>query len=338
MNSDFYVCVNEIVIRCIQAMNGVLSSVDQRTKLVGENRLELLMFQLGSRHIFAMNVFKIKEVIGVPTLNSMPGSHKNLKGVMNYRGSAIPIIDLRQAIKIRGTGATTESHNVIITEYNRTVQGFLIGQVLSIVNTSWDNIQPPPNSIGKQNYLTAITQIDVQGKKELVEIIDVEKVLAEIIDYDTKISDEVLDEEISHHFAGKQVLVVDDSGTARKQIRDTLSQLGMTIIERKNGADALALLQSWADEGNRPSDQILLMFTDAEMPEMDGYRLTAEVRNDPRMSDLFIALNTSLSGSFNDAMVEKVGCNRFISKFQPDMLVDVAQQRLREYLESRKGR
>ena len=142
----------------------------------------------------------------------------------------------------------------------------------------------------------------------------------------------LLDTEIVNHFNGKQILIVDDSGTARKQIRDTLEQLGVSIIERKNGAEALKLLQSWADEGKRPSDEILLMFTDAEMPEMDGYRLTAEVRNDPRMEDLFIALNTSLIGSFNDAMVEKVGCNRFISKFQPDMLVDVAQQRLREYL------
>ena len=112
-------------------------------------------------------------------------------------------------------------------------------------------------------------------------------------------------------------------------IRD---RLGITIIERKNGAEALALLKEWADAGKRPSDEILMMFTDAEMPEMDGYMLTSEVRNDPRMHDLFITLNTSLSGSFNDAMVEKVGCDRFISKFQPDMLVEVAQQRLRQYL------
>lgn len=316
--------------------NSVLSSVDQRTKLVGENRLELLMFQLGTRHVFAMNVFKIKEVINVPKLNMMPGSHYNLRGVMNYRGSSIPIIDLRQAIKMRGSVADDFAKNVIITEYNRSVQGFIIGEVKSIVNTSWGDIQPPPNGIGKSNYLTAITQVNIEGKTELVEIIDVEKVLAEIIDYDISISEEVLDTEIVNHFVGKKVLIVDDSSTARKQIKDTLEQLGVSIIERKNGAAALALLQKWADEGKRPSDEILLMFTDAEMPEMDGYRLTAEVRNDPRMSDLFIALNTSLSGSFNDAMVEKVGCNRFISKFQPDMLVDVAQQRMREYLDTKK--
>ena len=311
-----------------------MSSVDQRTKLVGENRLELLMFQLGTRHIFAMNVFKIKEVINVPKLNIMPGSHHNLKGVMNYRGSSIPIIDLRQAIKMRSAATQATAKNVIITEYNRSVQGFIIGEVKNIVNTSWGTIQPPPSGIGKSNYLTAITQVNVEGKQELVEIIDVEKVLAEIIDYDTSISEEVLDKDIVNHFLGKKVLIVDDSSTARKQIKDTLEQLGITIIERKNGAEALALLKKWADEGKNPTDEILLMFTDAEMPEMDGYRLTSEVRNDPRMSNLFIALNTSLSGSFNDAMVEKVGCNRFISKFQPDMLVDVAQQRMREYLSS----
>ncbi|WP_421712581.1 chemotaxis protein CheV [Alteromonas abrolhosensis] len=314
--------------------SSVLSSVDQRTKLVGENRLELLMFQLGTRHIFAMNVFKIKEVINVPKLNIMPGSHHNLKGVMNYRGSSIPIIDLRQAIKMRGAATQATAKNVIITEYNRSVQGFIIGEVKNIVNTSWGTIQPPPSGIGKSNYLTAITQVNVEGKQELVEIIDVEKVLAEIIDYDTSISEEVLDKEIVNHFLGKKVLIVDDSSTARKQIKDTLEQLGISIIERKNGAEALALLKQWADQGKNPTDEILLMFTDAEMPEMDGYRLTSEVRNDPRMSNLFIALNTSLSGSFNDAMVEKVGCDRFISKFQPDMLVDVAQQRMREYLEA----
>lgn len=315
-------------------MSGILASVDQRTQLVGENRLELLMFKLGSRHTFAINVFKVKEVITVPALNQMPGSHAHLRGVTNYRGTSIPVIDLRQAIKLSAKGTGSESQNVIITEYNRSVQGFLIGQVMNIVNTSWSNIQPPPTTIGKNNYLTAITQIEIDGKNELVEIIDVEKVLAEIVHYDTQISEEILDEDVAKHLQGQTILVVDDSATARWQIRDTLKQLGINIVECRDGLMALNLLREWANEGKKVTDEILMMFTDAEMPEMDGYRLTAEVRDDDRMSDLFIALNTSLSGSFNEAMVEKVGCNRFISKFQPDLLVDVVQQRMREKLEN----
>jgi two-component system chemotaxis response regulator CheV len=316
-------------------MSELMSSIDQRTKLVGENRLELLMFKLGSRHTFALNVFKIREVITVPLMNQMPGSHPNLKGVTNYRGTSIPVIDLRAAIKITANEGEYEAVNVIITEYNRSVQGFLIGHVMRIINTSWSDIQPPPSTAGKNNYLTALTQVDINGKNELVEIIDVEKVLSEIVEYDTTISEDVLDQKVASHLKGKKILIVDDSSTARWQIRETLTQLGLVIIEQKDGLKALNLLKSWADEGKTVTDEILMMFTDAEMPSMDGYRLTAEVRQDPRMNNLFIALNTSLSGSFNDAMVEKVGCNRFISKFQPDLLVDVVQQRMREILDAK---
>jgi len=128
------------------------------------------------------------------------------------------------------------------------------------------------------------------------------------------------------------VLIVDDSSTARNQVRETLAQLGLEVIECQDGLQALKLLKGWCDAGKKVTDEIMLMITDAEMPEMDGYRLTHEVRSDPRMSDLFITLNTSLSGNFNEAMVKKVGCDRFISKFQPDLLVDVAQQRMRQIL------
>ena len=313
-------------------MSKLMSSIDQRTKLVGENRLELLMFKLGSRHTFALNVFKVREVITVPKINRMPGLQKNLKGIINYRGKSIPLIDLRGAICLGNNNADYVTENVVITEYNRSVQGFLIGQIMNIVNTSWSDIQAPPTNVGKNSYLTAITSYDNGESKEIVEIIDVEKVLSEIVEYDVSISPDVLDDDILEHLKNQKVLVVDDSSTARRQIRETLSQLGVEILEEKNGRAALNTLKGWADEGKNVEDEILMMFTDAEMPEMDGYSLTSEVRSDPRMSTLFIALNTSLSGSFNDAMVKKVGCNRFISKFQPDLLVDVIQERMREVL------
>ncbi len=316
-------------------MSGILASVDQRTKLVGENRLELLLFQLNSSQIFAMNVFKVREVIPVPKMIQMPGSHHNLCGVASLRGLSVPIVNLCRAINMPKT-PLGQNRNVIITEYNRTVQGFLIGPVLSINNLSWAEILPPPNSAGKNNYLTAFTQIQHEGEKRIVEIIDVEKVLAEIVSYDTHVSEEILDDEVNAHLRDQTVLVVDDSSTARQQIRESLSHVGINVIERQDGLQALKLLKQWADSGKKVTDEILMMFTDAEMPEMDGYMLTAEVRDDPRMSDLFITLNTSLSGNFNEAMVEKVGCNRFISKFQPDLLVKCAQDRMRIKLETGK--
>ncbi|WP_026973296.1 chemotaxis protein CheV [Aliagarivorans marinus] len=312
-------------------MSGMLDSVDQRTNLVGENRLELLIFKLNSRQLFAINVFKVKEVVKLPKLNRLPGSHSSITGVATLRGTSIPVIDLRAAIGMPGK-QDVDSANLIITEYNRTVQGFWVGEVAHIVNTSWKDVLPPPNTAGRGNYLTAITKITDGDGEQLVEIIDVEKVLAEIVDYDATISEEVLDHDVASHLAGKKVLVVDDSSTARQQVKATLGQLGMEFIEAENGRQALDFLKQVADEGKDIDQELLLMITDAEMPEMDGYRLTAEIRDDPRLSKMFITLNTSLSGSFNEAMVKKVGCDRFISKFQPDLLVDVVQQRMRELL------
>ena len=313
-------------------MSGVLNTVDQRTNLVGENRLELLLFSLNSRQVFAINVFKVREVIKVPQLTKMPGSHYHITGVASLRGVSVPVIDLRAAIGFPPSRLEKPEENLIITEYNRTVQGFLVGQVRNIVNTAWTEIQPPPKTAGRANFLTAITQIKNDQGSEIVEIIDVEKVLADIIEYDISISEGILDQDLVGQMVGRNVLIVDDSSTARAQVKGTLSQLGLNIIECRDGLEALNLLKSWCDQGKNVTEELLMMITDAEMPEMDGYKLTYEVRTDPRMQDLHITLNTSLSGSFNEAMVQKVGCDRFISKFQPDLLVEVAQDRLREIL------
>ena len=248
----------------------------------------------------------------------------------SLRGEAVPVIDLRCSIGFPPLRGEAEEENLIITEYNRSIQGFLVGPVRNIINTAWTEIQPPPSTSGRSNYLTAITQVKDGDSSQIVEIIDVEKVLAEIVHYDVTISDGILDQDLAHAMVGRNVLIVDDSSTARNQVRDTLSQLGLNIIECRDGLEALTVLKRWCDEGKDVEKELLMMITDAEMPEMDGYRLTHEVRSDPRMSKLFITLNTSLSGSFNEAMVQKVGCDRFISKFQPDLLVQVAQERMRQ--------
>ncbi|MCW3171948.1 chemotaxis protein CheV [Shewanella subflava] len=313
-------------------MKKMLDTVDQRTNLVGENRLELLLFRINSTQLFAINVFKVKEVVKVPSLSAMPGSNHSIAGVANIRGTSIPVINLRGAIGFSPLPITNDC-NLIITEYNRSIQGFLVGKVEHIVNLTWGDIMPPPKTAGKNNYLTAITRLEEQGKSHLVSIIDVEKVLAEIINYDIRLSDGVLDETLVPEMPGRKILIVDDSSTARKQVRETLGQLGIEIIEASDGLQALNLLKSWANDGKNVATELLMMITDAEMPEMDGYKLTSEVRSDPRMASLFITLNTSLSGSFNNAMVEKVGCDAFISKFQPDLLVTEVQNRLRSILE-----
>ncbi len=306
-------------------MAGVLDTVNQRTRLVGENRLEILLFRLAGHQLFALNVFKIREVLQLPRLTQMPQRAPHVVGVIHLRGQTLPVIDLSGAIGMRPQQALPDS-TVIITEYNRSVQAFLVGGVDRIMNLNWDAVQPPPRGAGRTHYLTAITRLDDQ---RLVEIIDVEKVLAEIVPFNAKVSEGLLDDELLSKARGREVLLVDDSPTGIAQLRETLSQLDLKMHVATDGLRALRQLQAWADEDENISERLLMVITDAEMPEMDGYRLTSEIRKDPRLKDLYVVLHTSLSGNFNKAMVEKVGCDGFLSKFQPDQLVEVVRERLR---------
>ncbi|MFC5698689.1 chemotaxis protein CheV [Pseudomonas sp. GCM10022186] len=304
-------------------MAGILDSVDQRTRLVGENRLEILMFRLSGRQLFAINVFKVQEVLQLPKMSLIPQRHPMVCGVVNLRGRTLPVIDLSRAIGMRPL-VPDERSTIIVTEYNRSVQAFLVGGVDRILNLNWESIMPPPGGAGRQHYLTAITRVDEQ----IVEVIDVEKVLAEIVPMNTRVSAERLDNPLLQLAVGREVLLVDDSSVALTQLRETLAQLGMRMHMASDGLKALQMLKAWADSGEDMTAKLLMVFTDAEMPEMDGYRLTTEIRNDPRLRDLYVVLHTSLSGSFNEAMVKKVGCDNFLSKFQPDKLVDVVLDRL----------
>ena len=310
-------------------MSKILDSVDQRTRLVGENRLELLMFRLNGRQLFAINVFKVQEVVKLPPLRSVPHSHPHIRGVAHLRGQTVPVIDLSAAIGANPL-RDLDNANLIVAEYNRSVQAFMIGGVDRIVNLNWELILPPPKGTGRGHFLTAITRIDEQ----IVEILDVERVLADIIPYNTRVSAEVLDQDLTAEAKKRKlkILLAEDSPTAANQVRETMANLGIEVLAVQDGLQALNLLRQWARAGRNMQDEILMLVTDAEMPEMDGYRLTAEVRKDPALKDIYVVLHTSLSGSFNKAMVEKVGCNDFLSKFQPDELATVVQKRLREYV------
>lgn len=304
-------------------MAGVLDGVNRRTQLAGHNRLELLLFRLHRKQRYGINVFKVQEVIQCPNLTQVPHAHPAVRGVANLRGKTITLIDLGMAIGQPPLQDISNSY-VIITEYNRTTQGFLVSGVDRIVNLNWDEILPPPRGTGN-NYMTAVTHVD----KDIVEIIDVEKVLAEIIGVNEQVSEDVLGQkttaEVPHH-----ILVVDDSSVARNQIKRTLDQLGIDSTLARDGKEGLDILKTWADEGVPVAERLTMVISDVEMPKMDGYTLTTEIRQDPRLQNLYIILHTSLSGVFNNSLVEKVGADQFIAKFNPDELAEAIVKRLKQ--------
>lgn len=302
-------------------MAGMIEGVDQRTKLVGENRFELLLFGLGNRQKFGINVFKVQEVIQCPPLTSMPKASSIVRGIANMRGKTITIIDLGMAIGMPPIREIKDQY-VIVTEYNRSTQGFLVSSVDRIINMTWKEILPPPKGLGMDNYMTAVTKVD----DKLVEIIDVEKVYAEMMRIPVEVKTE---KPIEKEKADKiKVLVADDSVVARKQVRSTLDKLGLTCVLAKNGREALEYLQAAVKDGRPITDTVDVVISDIEMPDMDGYTLTTEIRSDQRLQNLPIMLHTSLSGTFNTNMVKKAGADKFVAKFDADELAKELKQLL----------
>lgn len=302
-------------------MAGILDSVNQRTQLVGQNRLELLLFRLHGKQRFGINVFKVREVLQCPPLTSIPKSNSLIRGVAHIRGQTISVIDLSLAMGGRAIQDITNSF-IIIAEYNRTVQGFLVSSVERIININWEAILPPPEGAGKASYLTAVTEVD----KELIEILDVEKILNEISPANAEVSKEFAESVQVENPRDKIIFIADDSSVARSQVKKALSSLGLTIEVAKDGKEALEMLKELASETGDVTDKVAVLVSDIEMPEMDGYTLTAEIKSTPELAKLHVILHTSLSGVFNQAMVQKVGADDFIAKFHPDELATSVQK------------
>jgi len=305
-------------------MASILDGVDQRTKLAGHNRFELLLFKLVGRQRFGINVFKVQEVIQCPPLTQIPKSHSVVRGVAHLRGKTIPVLDLSMAIGMSAIQDEAGSY-VIVTEYNRTIQGFMVGAVDRIINIGWEQVKAPPSGAGGNGYLTAVTEVD----GELIEVIDVEKVMKEVIGGQESASDDVIDEEISG--TGDRVLIVDDSSVARGQVKRVCTQVGIECITLKDGQEAWDHLLQLTDEGINIADYYSMIISDVEMPRMDGYTLATKIKSNADMKDVYLILHTSLSGVFNTSMVEKVGANKFLAKFDPDTLVRTIQEQLKAF-------
>ena len=308
----------------------LLNRIDQRTRLAGHNRLALLLFRLGGRQLFGVNVFKVQEVLRKPTLFALPHAPPQVLGSADLRGRTVPVIDLGRAIQHPESNAE-EANYLVVTEFNRSVQGFLVSSVERIVNIAVEEVLPPPEHGQGVSHLTAVTRY--QG--ELIQILDVERILAEARQLRPAEVNATIPGAGEFVDSGLKVLVVDDSRVARSQIQRTLEELGVEAVLLPDGRQALDHLKSIVQQGDVITDRYAMVISDIEMPSMDGYTLTTEIRRDARLADLYVLLHTSLSGIFNNAMVERVGADAFVAKFNPADLAEYVRVRLAQAVEER---
>ena len=312
-------------------MSELLKSIDARTKLAGTNKLEILLFTLGTnsntgrRETFGINVFKVREVMRTPPITAAPEMPASVEGMVSLRGALVPVVDLA---KYAGVATDSPRSIMIVTEYAGHTQGFLVEGVDTILRLDWSQMKVPPDMMMAEmgGLVTAVTELP-DGR--LVMMMDVEKVLSETTKYD----DEVVFRNIKPlNDPSLTVFFADDSIVARKQIIRTLDAMHVKYVEAINGRAAweeLERIAAYAQaSGQQVSDLVSLVLTDVEMPEMDGYILTKKIKTDPRFLGVPVIMHSSLSGMSNQQLGKSVGVDEYVPKFEPQKLSETLTRRL----------
>ena len=312
-------------------MSELLKSIDARTKLAGTNKLEILLFSLGTnsitgrRETFGINVFKVREVMRTPPITSAPEMPASVEGMVSLRGVLVPVVDLA---RYAGVATETPRSIMIVTEYAGHTQGFLVEGVDTILRLDWSQMKVPPEMLMAEmgGLVTAVTELP-DGR--LVMMMDVEKVLSETTNYD----EEIVFRNIKPLNAPElTVFFADDSVVARRQITRTLEAMNVKYVGAINGRDAWNELEKIAAyalaSGQEVTDLVSLVLTDVEMPEMDGYILTKKIKTDPRFAGVPVIMHSSLSGMSNQQLRKSVGVDEYVPKFEAQKLSEVLTRRL----------
>ncbi len=294
--------------------DGPLDQIDARANLAGTNKMEILLFSLGSNEKFGINVFKVKEVCQIGKITRTPNMPGGVDGIVSLRGHVIPVLNLANFMAMN-PGKKHET--MLVAEFNRHILGFLVEAVDRIIRVDWDKVHPTDGMLSdKSALITAITEME---DGTLVSILDVEQILADA--FGEAVVGNVERIESEHELC---VFFADDSLVARRKIVEVLDKMGIKHVQSNNGREAWDRLKAMADAaqsaGINLHDQIQVILTDAEMPEMDGYVLTQNIKGDNRFDDIPVVMHSSLSSDANRAMGRRVGVDAYVSKFDSVVL------------------
>lgn len=319
-------------------MKSVQQEVDERSNLTGTNKFELLLFRLGGdengerNELFGINVFKIREIVAMPEITAVAGSMPHVLGVVNLRGQIIQVLDLPA---IAGVKPKTGLNIMLVTEFARTTQAFAVESVEEIVRLDWSQVMSAERTAAS-GMVTSIARLpEIDGEPgRLAQVLDVETILRDMNpDSGPEINQQTVGAKI-HIKPGSVILAADDSVVARALIEDGLNAMGLPFIMTKSGKEAWDQLNSIANtaeaEGKTVHDKVALVLTDLEMPEMDGFTLTRNIKKTGRFSGMPVVIHSSLSGTTNEEHVKNVQADAYVAKFSAEDLATTLRRLLRQ--------
>ncbi|NDL62141.1 chemotaxis protein [Acerihabitans arboris] len=303
-------------------MDNFQKEVEERTNLTSSNRFELLLFRLGTSRVdeqselYGINVFKLREIAPMPSLTTFAGMASPMMGMANIRGEIIPVIDLPAIV---GCTPKTGLNILLVTEYARSTQAFAVESVDDIVRLEWSQVLAAESGVRSRN-ITSIARLDQANVgNRLALVLDVEQILYDIMPANRTVK---MDSDKTTAFdltPGAVAIVAEDSKVARSMLEQGLEMMAIPAVMHITGLEAWNNITRMAAEakaeGRPVSDKIAFVLTDLEMPEMDGFTLTLNIKRDEFLKNIPVIIHSSLSGSANEDHVRKVGADAYVAKF-----------------------
>ncbi len=311
--------------------------MDDSALKVGSNEMELVDFRILKEEdgeiyegIYGINVSKVREIIRIPKLTELPGTPDFIEGIFDLRSTVIPVVNLAKWMGITAPEGIEEKSRIIITEFNNVLIGFVVHEAKRIRRINWNDIEPSTFGSGSGSVdggkITGVTMIE---NDNVLLILDLESVVQDLGLYepDTNFISEELDS-----FDGL-VLILDDSSTARKIVKEALVKMGFEVVEATDGEDGLEKLENLYDAyGKDISSRLKLIISDVEMPKMDGFHFAANVKEDARFNNIPIIFNSSISDSFSEGRGKKAGGEAYLVKFEASSFYDEVARVVRAHI------
>lgn len=305
---------------------------------VGTNEMELVDFRIYKREgdevyegIYGVNVAKVREIIRFPKLTELPGVPPFIEGIFDLRGVVIPVVNLAKWMGIDSPEGVEKNARVIITEFNNILIGFVVHEAKRIRRINWKDIEPA-SFVSNQGGLdgskvTGVTRIE---NDSVLLILDLEGVVQELGLYQPA-SGKL--EAGKYNFSGS-VLLLDDSPTARRIIKDALEQMGFEVIEGSDGQQGLKILEDlYERHGDQLPSKLRLIASDIEMPLMDGFHFAAQVKADNRFKMIPVVFNSSISDHFSELRGKEAGGEAYLVKFDSNLFYDEVARVVRAHIQ-----
>ncbi len=282
----------------------------------GTGEVEILEFTVKGEH-YAINVVKVKEILHIDNIAKIPNAHPAVTGIALIRGNVVTVIDMRTVLENEHNENVKQSMT-LVCEFNQMQVAFAIDEVLGISRIQWSDIKKP-SSITEDGLVIG----NINIKENLVMLLDFEKIVMDISPSSGISVDRVKDVQQKDRSRYNLVLV-DDSPMIRKVLLDALTSAGFQSMKFfDDGQKAWEYLEIlWNAKGERFKEDVDLLITDIEMPQLDGHTLTRFVKEHKGLKHLPVVIFSSLITGDLKHKGEAVGADAQMSKPEIGLLVD----------------